>query len=64
MKAKEKRRLERREFFRAAGFGSVAAVAGLAATAAEARESDQPAPSGKGYQETEHVKKYYDLARF
>jgi len=49
----------------AAIFGGLAAIVGLVGPAA-ARQND-PAPqtkaSKKGYQVTEHVKKYYEAAR-
>jgi len=55
----------RREFFKTAGLGAVAGVAGVV--------SQQPAPAqaaeatpqqGAGYQETDHVKRYYELSKF
>jgi nitrous oxide reductase len=58
----------RRSFFRAATLGvgaAGAAVAGLAPTAAEAAVDGETVPDdGTRYQETAHVKKYYELARF
>lgn len=55
----------RRGFLRLAGIGTVAgaagAVAGGVAAPAQARESG---PGRVGYRETEHVRTYYDLARF
>lgn len=59
--------LARRDFFKMAGLG--AGAAGVAAvvvktTGAAAGERLADRPSKSGYRETEHVKKYYDLARF
>ena len=55
----------RRRFLKLASLG---AVAGTVAAAAGTRESEaaavEPEQGGKGYRETEHVKKVYELARF
>ncbi len=66
----EKKKAEtmgRRDFFRKAGLGAGAAGAvavTLSRTPAKAATGGGKAPDGKGYQETDHVKKYYELARF
>ncbi|MEM7222892.1 MAG: formate dehydrogenase [Pseudomonadota bacterium] len=56
----------RRDFFRKAGLG--AGAVGAAAVGLSAKDSAaQPTktgPKSAGYRETEHVKKYYELARF
>ncbi len=65
MDGSEKKTLPRREFLKAAGAtGAAAGVAAvtLSGTGAEAAVSD--AGKTTGYQETDHVKTYYDLARF
>jgi hypothetical protein len=55
----------RREFFRLAGLGAgAAAAAGLTSKAATAAEQVKRDDRGSGYQETAHVKTYYELARF
>ncbi len=58
--------VSRRSFF--ASMGAIAGgVAGSALASGDAHaQSRTPAnePSGTGYRETEHVKTYYDLARF
>jgi hypothetical protein len=57
--------IDRRSFLKKAGLtaGTVGAVA--VATAAEAAvSSEDAAPGGDGYRETEHVRTYYELARF
>ena len=55
----------RREFLRGAG---VAGIAGGVAVTASATKSAKAEPTGEsksvGYRETEHVKTYYELARF
>ena len=53
----------RRDFLKLAGLGT---VAGAAAAKAGAPDPAEAAADGKarGYRETEHVKKYYSLARF
>jgi len=58
--------IDRRDFFRKASLGvgvAGAAAAGLSASKVEAAESGAGASKGAGYQETAHVKKYYELAR-
>ena len=55
----------RREFFKFAGLGAgAAAVAGAASGAARAAQEVKPGRRDAGYRETEHVKKYYETARF
>jgi hypothetical protein len=56
----------RREFFKTAGLGVGAAVAG-AAVVSEGRPAGaavEPKAQPGGYRETPHVRRYYDLARF
>lgn len=56
--------LDRRHFLSAAGLALGAAGAAAASKSATAGVAEQrPAEQG-GYQETEHVKTYYDTARF
>lgn len=65
MSKKETASLDRRDFFRKAGLGAGAAVTvGLGAAAAQAAGPDVKPVKGSGYQETDHVKTYYKLARF
>lgn len=55
----------RREFFKLAGLGAgAAAVAGVTSGVASATEEAGPRSRDAGYQETEHVKKAYETARF
>lgn len=58
-------KLNRRRFLAAMGLGSAAAAAAVAT-----RKSDEPAQpkgttvaSGKGYQLTEHVRRYYETTK-
>ena len=63
---KKEAALGRRDFFKKAGLGAGAvgaAAVGLAASETKAAEPKRGA-GGRGYQETAHVKKYYELARF
>ena len=64
---KEAGAMGRRDFFRKAGLGAGAAGAvavALSRTPAKAAVAGGKASGGKGYRETDHVKKYYELARF
>jgi hypothetical protein len=66
-KEQEARERGRREFLRLAGLGAGAA-AGIVASAVAGREAEAAEPAGeaqgRGYRETPHVKRYYELARF
>ena len=66
MSKKKTTSVGRRDFFRKAGLG--AGAVGAAAVGLSAKDSAaqpvQSGPKSAGYQETEHVKKYYELARF
>lgn len=54
----------RRDFFRKAGLG-VGALGAAAVTMAAGGEAEAAEePKAKGYQESPHVKRYYELARF
>lgn len=57
----------RRDFFKKAGLGAGAAgvaAVGLAAGDAKAADATGSGTGGRGYRETAHVKKYYELARY
>jgi hypothetical protein len=64
-KAQHGSRAARRQFLKLASLG---AVAGTVATAAGGGVKDAtaatPEPQGRGYRETAHVKRAYELARF
>jgi len=63
--AKVKKLLPRRDFLKAAGLTSASAgVAAVALTSKSAKAVFSKSGAKSGYQETEHVKKYYELARF
>ncbi len=69
MSKKQETSKARRNFFRTAGLGigaMGAAVVGLRAGDGEAavERRDSGKKTRAGYQETAHVKKYYELARF
>jgi hypothetical protein len=67
MKSKDATTIDRRDFFRKITLGAGvagAAAAGLAASKTNAAQPTRDSAKGAGYQETEHVKKFYDLARF
>ena len=57
--------LPRREFLKAAGAtGAAAGVAAVVLSGKTAKAADLGGDSKSGYRETDHVKKYYELARF
>ena len=65
-KKKEETSVGRRDFFRKAGLGAGAvgaAAVGLATGESQAQPV-QKSSNSVGYQETDHVKKFYELAKF
>jgi len=56
--------LPRREFLKAAGMTGAAAGAAVALSSNDAKAAIPESGKQSGYQETEHVMKYYELARF
>ncbi len=60
----EKSSTDRRSFLKMAGLGTVAGSAALLADSPAAKSEVSATRDGQTYQETEHVKTYYDLARF
>jgi len=57
--------LPRREFLKAAGLtGAAASVAAVTLSGTSASAAQPDVGNRAGYQETEHVKTYYELARF
>ncbi|MCP5366164.1 MAG: twin-arginine translocation signal domain-containing protein [Hyphomicrobiales bacterium] len=60
--------IARRQFLKTAGLGAGAAGVAATALAVKAPEADAAAaPAGKpraGYRETDHVRRYYELAKF
>ena len=60
-----KTKKSRRDFLKAAGVtGGVAAVAAVALSSKSVKAAVPESGKSAGYRETEHVKKYYELARF
>lgn len=55
---------DRRGFLKMIGFGAVGTGAAAASAVAGTSEAEAKPRTDGGYQETEHVKTYYDLARF
>ena len=53
---------DRRSFLKLAGLGSVAGGAALVSGSDKAEAAS--APAGSGYRETDHVKTFYQSARF
>ena len=54
-----------RDFLKAAGItGGAAGVAAVALASKSVKAAVPESGKSSGYQETEHVKKYYELARF
>ncbi len=62
MAEKDAKTLPRRHFLKAAGMTGAAAAVALSSNDAQAAAPESGQKSG--YQETEHVMKYYELARF
>jgi len=63
MKTNKAKAADRRGFLKLAGASVVGGgVAAVSATSAAADEAAKPAPGGD-YHATEHVKRFYDLAR-
>ena len=64
--SEQKTKLGRREFLtKAAVAGSAAGVAAVVLSQGTAKASvASESPQGAGYRETQHVKTYYELARF
>jgi len=61
---KETRNVGRRDLLKLAGLGGVAGAAAVAASGRTAEAAVETGGKASGYRETEHVRKYYDLAKF
>ena len=61
-KSEEKRVADRRSFLKLAGVGVVTGGAAIAGT--KTAEAAEGKPATGLYRESEHVKRYYELARF
>lgn len=64
MSRKEEINAARRDFFKKAGLGAGAAAVAVTASKAGAVEATPSPSKGSGYRETDHVRKFYELARF
>ena len=64
MADKDAKTLPRREFLKAAGITGAAAGAAVAFSSNDVKAVIPETGKKSGYQETEHVMKYYELARF
>lgn len=64
MADKNAKTLPRRDFLKAAGLTGAAAGAAVALSGKRAEAAVSEADGKSGYQETEHVMTYYELARF
>jgi hypothetical protein len=60
----EKAKAGRREFLKLAGVGVATGGAAMVLGQKDAEAKDTVSKTSAGYRETEHVKKYYELARF
>lgn len=54
----------RRQFLKLASLGAVAGTVAAAVGESSKDAAAAPEPTGKGYRETAHVKRVYELARF
>jgi anaerobic selenocysteine-containing dehydrogenase len=55
---------DRRSFLKLAGAGVVGSGAAAAASVVPAAADTAEAEPGSGYRESEHVRRYYELAKF
>ena len=60
----ENAKTDRRSFLKLAGAGIVGSGAVAAASVAPAVAETADADTGNGYRESEHVRRYYELAKF
>ena len=61
---KEKQQVARRDLLKIAGLGGVAGAAAVVTSAGKAEAATKVDVKSSGYRETEHVRKYYELAKF
>ncbi len=57
-------RSDRRGFLKLAGVGALAGSAAALGTTKKAEAAAAEVPAGRGYRETDHVRKFYRTARF
>ena len=61
---KEKQQVARRDLLKIAGLGGVAGAAAVVTSADKAEAATTVDVKNSGYSESEHVRTYYDLAKF
>jgi hypothetical protein len=61
---KDRTETDRRGFLKLAGLGTVAGGVALVAGEGTAKAATAKSSKGLGYRETEHVKTFYETARF
>ncbi len=61
---RESQKVGRRDMLRLAGLGGVAGAAAVAGAAGRSEAAQVVENKGSGYRETEHVRTYYELAKF
>ena len=60
----DKAKAGRREFLKLASLGAVAGGVAMAAGQTSAEADEAVSDTSAGYRETEHVRRFYELARF
>ncbi len=63
-RTRESQKVGRRDVLRLAGLGGVAGAAAVAGAAGKSEAAQEVESKGSGYRETEHVRTYYELAKF
>lgn len=61
---RDSQNVARRDLLKLAGLGGVAGAAAMAAPGGEAGAAVEEGRKASGYRETEHVRTYYELAKF
>ena len=56
--------MDRRGFLKLAGLGTTVGIATAVGGVANASELPDDKTKGSGYRETDHIKRYYELAKF
>ncbi|MCB1505517.1 MAG: twin-arginine translocation signal domain-containing protein [Hyphomicrobiaceae bacterium] len=66
MKQSDKRpaKADRRSFLKLAGAGVVGSGAALANAVVPAEAAEKTGADAQGYRETDHIRRYYELAKF
>ena len=57
------KKTDRRSFLKMAGLGAAGTAAVMSGSSASKASGDAPGSAG-GYTETDHIRKFYELARF